>query len=201
MKIATTMNADCINTKTKNGRNLTPIPIVLSAKKVLGTIDLDPASDPLANEAIGATRIFTREDDGYARIWKAQNVWLNPPGKSISMSGKIIKASQWFRKLHSDWKHRHIQNAIGLVYRGGSVGSLGVDILSDALVCLTAAGAESKVVNGSGRLSFDRVEDDRRISETQNTQSSVIFLLSEDDEIRWRFRVEFGKVGVVLQAC
>jgi len=50
-------------------------------------------------------------------------------------------------------------------------------------------------------MSIDRVEDDRRISETQNTQSSVIFLLSEDDEIRWRFRVEFGKVGVVLQAC
>ena len=39
------------------------------------------------------------------------------------------------------------------------MGSLGVDILSDALVCLTAAGAESKVVNGSGRLSFANGSD------------------------------------------
>ena len=76
------------------------------------------------------------------------------------------------------------------------MGSLGVDILSDALVCITAAGAPC--VNGSGRLSFDRVEDDRRVSETDNTQSSVIFLLSEEPTVKRRFSDRFSDLGVIL---
>jgi hypothetical protein len=189
------MSADCINTMTENGRNLTPIAIVEIARGVLGEISLDPASDTLANETIGAKRIFTVEDDGYSKEWMASTVWLNPPGKTKSQ-GKQVKASHWFRKLYRAWKDGNIGSAIGLVYRGGSVGSLGIDILSDALVCITAAGAPC--VNGSGRLSFDRVEDDRRVSETDNTQSSVIFLLSQEPIIRTRFSDRFSDLGVVL---
>jgi len=56
----------------------TPTDVVNAAKTVLGSIDLDPASDEAANEHVGAAEIFTVEDNGLEQDWHG-NVWLNPP--------------------------------------------------------------------------------------------------------------------------
>jgi phage N-6-adenine-methyltransferase len=56
----------------------TPKEVIDAAKAVLGTIDLDPASDEAANEHVGAAEIFTEEDNGLEQDWHG-NVWLNPP--------------------------------------------------------------------------------------------------------------------------
>ena len=56
----------------------TPTEAVDAARQVLGTIDLDPASDAAANEHVGAEKIFTVEDNGLEQDWHG-NVWLNPP--------------------------------------------------------------------------------------------------------------------------
>lgn len=56
----------------------TPTDVIDAAKEVLGTIDLDPASDAAANEHVGASQIFTVEDNGLEQDWRG-NVWLNPP--------------------------------------------------------------------------------------------------------------------------
>lgn len=56
----------------------TPTEVIDAAKAVLGSIDLDPASDQAANEHVGATEIFTVEDNGLEQDWHG-NVWLNPP--------------------------------------------------------------------------------------------------------------------------
>lgn len=52
--------------------------ILASARDVLGAIDLDPASSPIANENVKAARYFTRADDGLSRPWKGR-VWMNHP--------------------------------------------------------------------------------------------------------------------------
>ena len=57
----------------------TPADVVDRARRVLGAIDLDPASCPEANAAIKASKIFTRDDDGLRQEW-AGRVFLNPPG-------------------------------------------------------------------------------------------------------------------------
>jgi hypothetical protein len=57
----------------------TPPSIVEPARVTLGVIDLDPASCEEANGWTKATRIFTREDDGYTKPWSGR-VFLNPPG-------------------------------------------------------------------------------------------------------------------------
>ena len=56
----------------------TPPIYVEAARDVMGGIDLDPASCPLANQLVGATAIFTTADDGLNYEWHGR-VWLNPP--------------------------------------------------------------------------------------------------------------------------
>ncbi len=63
-----------------SGRNewYTPPSLIARVARVLGTIDLDPASCALANEAVRARAFYTREDDGLTRCWQGR-VYLNPP--------------------------------------------------------------------------------------------------------------------------
>jgi phage N-6-adenine-methyltransferase len=56
----------------------TPADYVERARRVLGVIDLDPASSALAQATIRATRYFSEEDDGLKHEWRGK-VWLNPP--------------------------------------------------------------------------------------------------------------------------
>lgn len=56
----------------------TPPEIVEAARRVLGEIDLDPASTREANIVIKAKVFYTRHDDGLTKPWKGR-VWMNPP--------------------------------------------------------------------------------------------------------------------------
>jgi ParB family chromosome partitioning protein len=56
----------------------TPPEHVEAAREVLGTIDLDPATHPKAQEYIKATQYFTVDEDGLKQQWHGR-IWLNPP--------------------------------------------------------------------------------------------------------------------------
>lgn len=66
----------------------TPRVYVERVRRVIGDIDLDPASTPAANLVVQARRIHTCEEDALQRHWKAESVFLNPP------YGKVANASQ-----------------------------------------------------------------------------------------------------------
>lgn len=57
----------------------TPKEYVEAARKVLGSIELDPASSDKAQETVQAERHFTIEDNGLAQSWNAETLYLNPP--------------------------------------------------------------------------------------------------------------------------
>ncbi len=69
-----------VHVSNNSGENewYTPANIIQSAKAVMGTIDLDPATSERANETVQAAEIFTKDDSGLNKKWNG-NVWLNPP--------------------------------------------------------------------------------------------------------------------------
>ena len=85
----------------------TPVEYIETARRVLGTIDLDPASSPEANTIVGATRFFTAVDDGLAQPWTGR-VWMNPP-----YAQPII--CHFASKLAQERKLAHVTAAIVLV--------------------------------------------------------------------------------------
>ena len=56
----------------------TPPIYIDMVRQVLGTIDLDPASNMIAQQWIQATRFYVQEDDGLSQPWTGR-LYLNPP--------------------------------------------------------------------------------------------------------------------------
>jgi phage N-6-adenine-methyltransferase len=61
-----------------NGEFYTPKEYIHAVRKVMGSIDCDPASSDIANKAIKAKTYYTIDDDGLKQQWHG-NVYLNPP--------------------------------------------------------------------------------------------------------------------------
>lgn len=57
----------------------TPSEYIEAARRVMGEIDLDPASCEVANRTVKARQIFTKDDSGLEKIWRANALWMNPP--------------------------------------------------------------------------------------------------------------------------
>lgn len=56
----------------------TPPEYIEAARKVMGSIDLDPASSDIANRMVGAKQYFTKTNTGLNKPWVG-NVFMNPP--------------------------------------------------------------------------------------------------------------------------
>jgi hypothetical protein len=83
----------------------TPPQYVELARQVMGNIDLDPASNELAQTWIKATTFYTAADDGLLKPWYGR-VWLNPP---------YANATGWVDKAIIEYDKGNISEAVLLV--------------------------------------------------------------------------------------
>lgn len=92
-----------------NGDNewYTPPEFIEAAVKVMGSIDLDPASTAQANTVVGAKTFYTAEQDGLSQPWFGR-VWLNPP-----YAQPIVK--DFTARLANAYLHGEIDEACVLV--------------------------------------------------------------------------------------
>lgn len=67
-----------VSNNSGNNEWYTPDCYIESAKEVMGSIDLDPASSDVANQRVQAESIYTAETDGLKQKWYG-NIWMNPP--------------------------------------------------------------------------------------------------------------------------
>jgi hypothetical protein len=115
----------------------TPAYIVEPSRRVLGKIDLDPASCTEANEVVQALTYYAPPFDGLTFDWYGR-VLLNPPGGALVMTKKMMKkigyeaaaelseqfaeeaerwktksrAVAWWRKLTEEWLEGNTHEAI-----------------------------------------------------------------------------------------
>jgi hypothetical protein len=71
--------AQLINQSSSEVEWYTPKWIIEAAREVMDGIALDPASSDAANKIVGASRYFTKEENGLRRMWCAESVWVNWP--------------------------------------------------------------------------------------------------------------------------
>lgn len=64
-----------------NNEWYTPEEYIKAACKVMGHIDIDPASSLIANKVVKADTYYTAEENGLEKTWSG-NIWLNPPYSS-----------------------------------------------------------------------------------------------------------------------
>ena len=90
-----------------NNEWYTPSEIIEAARSVMGNIDLDPASNDLANDTVRALHYYTQETNGLDKDW-LDNVWMNPPYAS-DLIGKFCE------KLHKEYIAGNVTTAVVLV--------------------------------------------------------------------------------------
>lgn len=87
---------------------VTPRFITSAAERVFGgRIDLDPCSNPIANQVVNAERFFTVEDDCLRLQWHAENIWLNPP---------FSNPLQFIKRLTEQYARGNFEQAIVLIH-------------------------------------------------------------------------------------
>jgi ParB family chromosome partitioning protein len=151
----------------------TPAVHLQAARAVLGGIDLDPASSPLANETVGADQIFTLADDGLNQPW-AGKVWLNPPYSQPAIAN-------FAEKLASEWQDGNLESAIALTHN-----------YTDTAWFHRLATACSAICFTRGRIGFVNPEGKKAAP----TQGQAFFYFGEDVDT---FADQFGAIGFVVE--
>lgn len=167
-------------TSSKSSEWYTPKYIITDVKKVLGEIDLDPASNTTANSWICAKNIYTKEDDGYIKPWYGK-IFLNPPYGQASKKTGNYGSSAWLIKAWEEYTKGNVIDAI-IIARGDSTGLK--HLMQRTIFC------------EADRISFVFGCDVNRPNSP--VPGTKIFYLGKDWAL---FNSVFNKHGIILRAA
>lgn len=153
----------------------TPQKYIDSVKKVLGQIDLDPASNEEVNKSIKAHSFFSEQEDGYIKRWFG-SVWMNPP---YGFRNGISNQQLWTEKLINEYEQKNVKEAICLV--NASTDTKWFQKLWRYPICFT-----------DHRIKFIPAGGNKN----QPTHGSVFVYFGKNFE---NFRKEFGQYGVIVR--
>jgi len=149
----------------------TPAEYVEAARRVMGGIDLDPASTEIANGVVKATTFYTAAQDGLGLPW-AGRVWLNPP-----YSQPLV--TQFCERLASECESGTVTQACALVNNATETGWFQRMARASAAICFP-----------DGRVRFWHPE---RASAPLQGQATIYFGERID-----AFRADFLAFGFVV---
>lgn len=107
----------------------TPEQYIEAAREVMGSIDLDPASNDFANETVKASVYYDEARNGLEQEWWG-NIWLNPPYSSALIQQFAEKlADSLFKQAivlvnnatETAWFRTLIENADAVVFPTGRI--------------------------------------------------------------------------------
>jgi hypothetical protein len=153
---------------------MTPVAILERVRRTFGgSIDLDPASNALAQERVKAKRYYTVDDDGLTRRWHGK-VFLNPPYERGLIDRFVFKGI-------AEYRARHAQAIITLTHVGTAA-----DWCNAAKAACTAHCEPYK------RINCDRAEGPA----TSAPRPSIIFYFGNNVAA---FKREFGDLGRIYR--
>lgn len=208
---------DNVRHSSETNEHYTPAEIVDAARTTLGAFDMDPASCEAANQIVQATKFFTKEDNGFTRLWKGR-VFLNPPGGLCDIFGhEVIKKSKtagpctetgacglavphthegttssqkvWWQTLVQHWMAGNVKDAIFVCFS--------IELFQTTQV--KPAGPlplEFPICYPSRRISYIRGSDG--LPGGSPPHSSAIICVSEDPYVISRFLESFAAMGHVV---
>ena len=158
------------HTSSKENDWYTPPEYIESARKVLGTIHLDPATSEIAQKTVQAEVFYTEETNGLGHVWEG-NVWMNPPYSMPEISYFVDKL---LSEPVSDW----------IVLTNNSSDTAWFHKLAEAcsLMCFT-----------KGRVGFLNIKGEKMATR----QGQFFFYKGENTNL---FKDEFEKYGVIVEA-
>jgi hypothetical protein len=158
---------------TGNNEWNTPAEYVPLARDVLGGIDIDPASNQVAQQVVRATTFFTKEDDGLTKAWRG-SVWCNPP-----YAQPLI--SHFADKMVSELENGNVSAGIMLTHN-----------YTDTTWFHKLEARAAKICFTKGRIRFESA--DGLCPPGSPTQGQAFFYFGEQTE---RFSEVFSTIGFV----
>lgn len=196
----------------------TPRVYIERVRRVIGDIDLDPASTPAANLVVQAHRIHTCEEDALQRHWKAESVFLNPP------YGKVANASQaglFCKYMAMEYEHECFPRGMLLV--NSCTGAKWFKVLFEYPICFVdhrirfdvppldiedtgPTEVLAKILGRAPEKNWPKITEKLRgftldqlikyyYSQNQPTKENVFVYMGKD---RALFKEEFSEIGTVI---
>lgn len=157
---------------TGDHESYTPEEYIESARLVMGSIDLDPASNDYANKTVKANVFYGTEDDGLSKDWQG-NVFLNPPYEYPLVENFI-------NKLIKEFKTGRVFQAILLTNNNTDTQWFYNAALNSSCICFT-----------KGRINFNKPDG----SMSQPTNGQAFYYFGENHN---EFNAEFCQYGLLM---
>ena len=167
---------ESITTKwTRDPESYTPEQYIESVRQVMGSIDVDPASNDFANQKIKASLYYSVESNGLDKPWHG-NVFLNPPYKQPEIK-------LFVEKLIQEIQAERTKQAILLTNNNTDTQWFSNAAKASTLICFTL-----------GRINFYKPDN----TITQPTNGQAFFYFGANFQ---KFIKEFSKFGLIYTLC